>query len=930
MRSFQRLIRAFAWLAIAIVIPLYAVKVYQKTDYTDFDVYYKAATRAKAQQWSQIYNLGDGASPFRYAPILIPILRPAAELPLPVAKQLWYFLQIAFFALGFRWIYKSVALTQKARKRGGTGWVTAVSFLFILRLCLDTFTIGQVSSFLFAGMCLGLWGWMCRRPALSGIGVFFPAAFKIGPGFQYLLLGTGRTGLKVKPAILAVLGLFATLALGLWAFVGSKAIALGLARDWVRIVSSDSGYFDASHYGSQSLKSALLRLANAGWIGTELVNDLFIAALVLGCSAVAAFWVLRRPKGYQGRGLFYGLGIFPYLWFMPETFKYSMTVLAIPVAFLLLDPTRLSRAALVFGALTISLAGKDLMPDALFFGMQKASLPFLGITLLGIATFRAAARASVPSNLHRALFDPRPGAPGPWRAAPPEAALDSSLLIPIRCGRGSALDVRSVAAWIDSIARDARPSEVLLIPFGEFATETHPLVRALSEQVRAPHRWVHGRRLIQNRGYALRAGFFEARGRQLWFAHPEQRANAAFYAHGAEQVNRDARSLVTANRRHVESRFVIPVKLLRLVYGRHRLGLLFNRLIRIFLPIRLTDTHSGSWVVPRALASELFALQTSGGFLFDLEIVLTAQSQGYRLVDRPVSVSMTEEKSPVRILREVISIARGLPGLSRRAARGYYAQLADRPQAISADDWGISPGVNEGILELSRLGIIRRASLMANCGALTHRLRELQAVPGIQLGIHFNLTYGDRQPFGHGSPGRFLLRALNPFLDRAAWRERVARELESQLRFLESAGVRPSYFDGHHHIHLVPGLIDAVAPILKAHGIRQIRLPYDPALWTTRHAPLNVLSWLARGPVRRHGFQSLPCFYPRQEHFQDPGRLRADLSRFKDSEVIVHPALFDDFDQLEFKDPYHAGRVTEFHALKMLASAALISPKGAP
>ena len=55
-----------------ITLPLYALKVAEKTDYTDFSVYYRAALRMKLGQWTQIYTLQDGASPFRYSPIFLP------------------------------------------------------------------------------------------------------------------------------------------------------------------------------------------------------------------------------------------------------------------------------------------------------------------------------------------------------------------------------------------------------------------------------------------------------------------------------------------------------------------------------------------------------------------------------------------------------------------------------------------------------------------------------------------------------------------------------------------------------------------------------------------------------------------------------------------------------------------------------------------
>ena len=58
----KRVVKLALALAV-VVVPLYALKVYEKTDYTDFSVYHLAATRMAQGQWDKIYNLNDGAAP---------------------------------------------------------------------------------------------------------------------------------------------------------------------------------------------------------------------------------------------------------------------------------------------------------------------------------------------------------------------------------------------------------------------------------------------------------------------------------------------------------------------------------------------------------------------------------------------------------------------------------------------------------------------------------------------------------------------------------------------------------------------------------------------------------------------------------------------------------------------------------------------------
>jgi predicted glycoside hydrolase/deacetylase ChbG (UPF0249 family) len=209
---------------------------------------------------------------------------------------------------------------------------------------------------------------------------------------------------------------------------------------------------------------------------------------------------------------------------------------------------------------------------------------------------------------------------------------------------------------------------------------------------------------------------------------------------------------------------------------------------------------------------------------------------------------------------------------------------------------------------------------MANGAYLTHALPELLAVPDLQIGLHFDLTYGK------SSPSRTLLQALKgrwfSQSARAEFESEVRKQFENQLSRLRAAGIRPAYLDGHHHIHLVPGVLPAIAEPLAKAGIQDVRLPYDPSLWFTPKFPLLLLSLLAQAGLRKMQVRSLPCFYPDRKHFEDPALMRAALfkrTRTRPTEVIVHPAAVDDLQRLNIPDSYTSGRVLEFHALMMLA-----------
>src|ERR1700722_13842144 len=135
----KRIVKLTLFLA-AVTVPLYALKVYEKTDYTDFSVYHLAAARMASGQWDKIYNLGDGAAPFRYPPLILPLFRFLAALDLRKAQVAWYFVQVTVLALGFLALLAAVGLSSGTRKRFAPApALTAVAFLFVLRFCLDSF-----------------------------------------------------------------------------------------------------------------------------------------------------------------------------------------------------------------------------------------------------------------------------------------------------------------------------------------------------------------------------------------------------------------------------------------------------------------------------------------------------------------------------------------------------------------------------------------------------------------------------------------------------------------------------------------------------------------------------------------------------------------------------------------------------------------------
>jgi predicted glycoside hydrolase/deacetylase ChbG (UPF0249 family) len=152
---------------------------------------------------------------------------------------------------------------------------------------------------------------------------------------------------------------------------------------------------------------------------------------------------------------------------------------------------------------------------------------------------------------------------------------------------------------------------------------------------------------------------------------------------------------------------------------------------------------------------------------------------------------------------------------------------------ITADDLGIDPRRDDGILEAFEQGAITQGSLMVG-GPSAKSAAEGARRVGLPLGLHLDLTE---------MPASAPRDTIESLLDRdgnklgkhglrAALARgdvdlvHVVRETEAQLAaFAALVGAPATHADGHQHIHTVPELAAAIAPVLARAGVETTRIP---------------------------------------------------------------------------------------------------------
>ena len=149
--------------------------------------------------------------------------------------------------------------------------------------------------------------------------------------------------------------------------------------------------------------------------------------------------------------------------------------------------------------------------------------------------------------------------------------------------------------------------------------------------------------------------------------------------------------------------------------------------------------------------------------------------------------------------------------------------MSGRLLIVNADDFGFTRGVNAGIVEAHKNGILTAATLMANGDAFDDAVRLARETPSLDVGCHLVLIGGKSLVTGFDLPASpaALVRAV------IAGRVPIYEELSAQVRKIAAAGIAPTHLDTHKHTHLLPPVLNAVARISAETGIRWVRSPFD-------------------------------------------------------------------------------------------------------
>lgn len=239
---------------------------------------------------------------------------------------------------------------------------------------------------------------------------------------------------------------------------------------------------------------------------------------------------------------------------------------------------------------------------------------------------------------------------------------------------------------------------------------------------------------------------------------------------------------------------------------------------------------------------------------------------------------------------------------------------------LNADDFGLTRGVNEGIIRGHREGILTSATLMATGPAFDDAVGRALANRDLGVGCHLVLVGGKAVSPPAEIPS--LVDATGQLPDSlAAFVAKIStgrinpaeieRELRAQIEKIRRAGIEPTHVDTHKHTHAHPIVMEALGRAAQSLGITKVRKPMEKLRdsWESSRRESGGLSaqLLASAAVRavtpqfdsisrRHGLRS-------PDHFLGlamtgrlgPAALRHLIEAVRDgrTEIMLHPGFSD-------------------------------------
>ena len=161
---------------------------------------------------------------------------------------------------------------------------------------------------------------------------------------------------------------------------------------------------------------------------------------------------------------------------------------------------------------------------------------------------------------------------------------------------------------------------------------------------------------------------------------------------------------------------------------------------------------------------------------------------------------------------------------------------------VNADDFGLHPLINAGIIKGHQEGFITSTSLMPSAPCWQEAVRLAKENPRLGIGVHLTLVGGvpsvlpkEQVSSLLDDKGLFLpdyVAFAKRYYSGAVKKAELEAELRAQLERALNCGVNITHIDSHQHTHVLPGINSLVLKLSNEYNIIRVRIPKEGYLFT--------------------------------------------------------------------------------------------------
>ena len=161
---------------------------------------------------------------------------------------------------------------------------------------------------------------------------------------------------------------------------------------------------------------------------------------------------------------------------------------------------------------------------------------------------------------------------------------------------------------------------------------------------------------------------------------------------------------------------------------------------------------------------------------------------------------------------------------------------------VNADDFGLHPLINAGIIKGHQEGFITSTSLMPSAPCWQEAVRLAKENPRLGIGVHLTLVGGvpsvlpkEQVSSLLDDDGLFLpdyVAFAKRYYSGVVKKAELEAELRAQFERALSCGVNITHIDSHQHTHVLPGINSLVLKLSNEYNIIRVRIPKEGYLFT--------------------------------------------------------------------------------------------------